>query len=179
VYGLDEDGKEERHLVQVKRNVLENELHAFGRAFESIIYDIEVDGVKTRVLPRCLQLHPLTNLPVSVNFLRYWDGCPRRKVKIPVTYYNQEKCLGIRRGGLLDAKMRDLDAWVSGPWIPPRLEVNLDGLRLGHKILAEHLELPEGVEPVRQKDLLSMISGKKSLMREEAKEQAEAEAAAA
>lgn len=172
IYGVDEEGKEDRILVQVKRNVIENEFHAFGRSIESIIYDIEIDGVTTRVLPRCLTKHPLTEAPTSLNFLRYWSGCPKRKVKIPVEYFNEEKSPGVRRGGSLMRKMRDLVVYISGPWVPPRVEVNLDGMKLGHKIHARDIDLPEGVCAVRENDLLAMVSGKKSLMREQAKENA-------
>ena len=70
LYGQDADGEEQRVLVSTPRNVLEKELNRVGRAIENIVYDLEIDGETHRVLPRNLQPHPITGLPVSLNYLR-------------------------------------------------------------------------------------------------------------
>ena len=48
---------------------------------------MEVDGTVHEVIPRQLQLHPVKDTPVSLNFLRYR---PDRPVDIPVEFIGQD-----------------------------------------------------------------------------------------
>ena len=54
--------------ISLETRMLERILGRPG--FFSTLYDVEVDGAKHRTLPRDVQVHPVTDKPLHVDFLR-------------------------------------------------------------------------------------------------------------
>ena len=69
--------------------------------FLTTIHDVEVDGVKHRVIPRDFQLDAIHDLPLHVDFMRLGEGATIR-VNIPVHVRNVDQSPGrqTRRHGL-------------------------------------------------------------------------------
>ena len=55
----------------------------YAGQFLTTIHDVEVDGVKHRVIPRDFQLDPVRDLPLHVDFMRLGEGATIR-VNIPI-----------------------------------------------------------------------------------------------
>ena len=73
----------------------------YAGRFLTTIYDLEIDGVKHRVIPRDFQLDPVKDLPVHVDFLRLGEGAQIR-VRIPVHVKNADQAPGVKRGGTVN-----------------------------------------------------------------------------
>ena len=68
----------------------------FGR-----VYNIDVEGTTHRVLPRDLQLDPVTDQPIHVDFMRF-SAQTRVNVDVVVVFLNEEESPGLRLGGVLN-----------------------------------------------------------------------------
>lgn len=117
-----------------------------GGTFFSHVYEIEVGGEKAQVLARDLQLHPVTDEPIHVDFMRF---SPRTKLSfdIPVHFENEETCPGLRAGGVLNVVRHTVELLCSPLSIPEFLTADLAGLEVGDGIHISNITLPEGVTP--------------------------------
>ncbi|MBT6094344.1 MAG: 50S ribosomal protein L25/general stress protein Ctc [Rhodospirillaceae bacterium] len=113
----------------------------FGR-----VYEIEIDGKGHRVLPRDLQLDPVTDRPIHVDFMRF-SASTRVNVEVTVHFLNEEECPGIRQGGVLNVVRHAVELLCAPDNIPEILEADLTGLEIGDSIHISAISLPDGVEP--------------------------------
>jgi large subunit ribosomal protein L25 len=60
--------------------------------FLTTIHDVEIDGVKHRVIPRDFQLDAIRDLPLHVDFMRLGEGATIR-VNIPIHVKNADQSL--------------------------------------------------------------------------------------
>src|ERR671938_472256 len=86
--------KKEPVLISLEPRALMKELHKPG--FFAKLVDVAIDGTTHRTLPRDVQFHPVTDVPMHVDFLRV-GAQTRITVGIPVHFINQEKAPGLRR----------------------------------------------------------------------------------
>ncbi len=117
-----------------------------GGGFMTTIVTIDVDGQKIEVLPKDYQLDPVRDFPMHVDFLRVGKNTIVT-VNIPVRFVNEEKSVGIRRGGVLNIVRHDIEAHCPATTIPDFIEVDLAGTDLGDSIHISAVALPEGVKP--------------------------------
>jgi large subunit ribosomal protein L25 len=124
------------------------------------------------VLARDLQLHPVSDSPVHVDFLRV-DPETRVKVAVPVIFENQAASPGIKRGGVLNVVRHEIELRCLATQIPHEIRVDLTGLEIGDSVHISAIKLPEGVMPTIRRDFTVATVAAPSTMT------AEAEAAAA
>src|SRR5262249_6989254 len=79
----------------------ELKLRIYAGHFLTTIYDVEIEGVKHRVIPRDYQLDPVRDLPIHVDFMRLGEGATIR-VNIPVHVKNADQAPGVKRGGAIN-----------------------------------------------------------------------------
>jgi large subunit ribosomal protein L25 len=114
--------------------------------FTSTVFELVVDGKKNRVIPRDVQVDPVKDLPIHVDFLRIGkDGLIR--VEVPVRFVNEGLSPGLKRGGVLNIVRHDIQVTCPYDKIPPFFEVDLAGLEIGRSIHISAIKLPDGVEP--------------------------------
>ena len=65
--------------------------------FLSTLYDLNLDGKKTRVIPKDVQLHPVKDTPLHVDFLLLSKEA-KVVVEVPVSFINDDICPGIKKG---------------------------------------------------------------------------------
>src|SRR5690606_10167710 len=147
--------------------------------FLSSALDVEVKGRKERVLPRDIQLHPVSDWPIHVDFLRLSRDAVVN-IAVPVTVINQEDSPGIKRGGVLNMVRHEVELSCPADAIPDQLVIDVTGLEVGDSVHISSVKLPEGVTPVIQdRDFtIATIQAPSGLKSEEA-EEAAAEAAEA
>lgn len=109
-------------------------------------YDIDVDGTKHRVLPRDIQLHPLTDKPIHVDFLRV-TGDTKLHVNIKVIFLNEEESPGLKRGGVINVVRHEIEVVCAVDNIPSAFEIDLTGLDIGDSVHISQIDMPEGVVP--------------------------------
>lgn len=111
--------------------------------FFSHLIDLELDGTKHRALARDVQLHPVSDSPLHVDFVRVSAGF-RTHVQIPVVFENQAASPGLKRGGVLNIVRHELDLVVAADNIPERIVIDLSGLDIGDSVHISAITLPEG-----------------------------------
>lgn len=116
-----------------------------GPGFFSRVYELDAGGNKNRVLPRDLQLDPVTDQPLHVDFMRF-SSKTRLKVEVAVVFKNEEECSGLRLGGVLNVVRHAIELLCSPDSIPESLVVDLKGLEVGDSVHISAIELPEDVE---------------------------------
>ncbi|HEX2843386.1 50S ribosomal protein L25/general stress protein Ctc [Hyphomicrobium sp.] len=116
--------------------------------FTSTVFDINVGNDKTiRVIPRDIQLDPVKDHPIHVDFLRIAkDGVIR--VAVPVRFVNHAASPGLKRGGVLNIVRHDVEIYCPYDRIPSAFEINLEGLEIGRSIHISAVTMPDGVRPV-------------------------------
>jgi large subunit ribosomal protein L25 len=135
---------------------------------------VEVDGDSHRVLPRDLQLHPVTDVPMHVDFLRF-SANTQIAAMIPVRFINAEESPGLKRGGVLNIVRREVEVRCSPLSIPQELVFDLDGLDIGASIHIKTIELPDGVEATTERDFTVATVAAPTLMPVEEEEEEEGE----
>jgi large subunit ribosomal protein L25 len=146
VYG----GSAEPVPVQVDEHTLRR-LHGSGAFLQTLVM-LEIAGQKTRVIPRAVQLDPVTDRPVHVDFLRLTPG-GTISLDIPVHFHGQENSPGIKRGGVLNVVRHEVALLCPVDNIPEFIEGDLSGLDIGDSLHIGAFQLPEGVRPViRERD---------------------------
>ena len=170
IYG----NKEEPLMVTIPRRDLEQQLAVPG--FMIRLLDIQVDGKAHRVLPRDLQFHPVTDVPLHVDFLRY-SADRKVTVEVPVTFENEEDSPGLKTGGVINIVRHAVEVLCTADRIPDGFTIDLTGLEIGDSIHASTLTLPEGVEfTITDRDFtIATIAAPSVMPVEEEEEAAEGE----
>jgi len=115
--------------------------------FTSTAFEIDVDGTKHIVLARDVQLDPVRDTPLHVDFQRVGkDGIIR--VSIPVRFANEAASPGLKRGGVLNIVRHDFEVYCPYDKIPSHFEIDLTGLEIGRSIHVSAIDMPEGISPV-------------------------------
>ena len=114
--------------------------------FLSTVYEITVDGAKQRVLPRDLQLDPVKDYIVHVDFLRIGRGASVT-VEVAVEFINDETCPGLKRGGVLNIVRHAVELQCPADAIPDHLIVDLASFDIGDSINISAVTLPANVTP--------------------------------
>ena len=112
----------------------------------SQLINIEVNDKKHFVLPRDIQQHPVSEEAEHVDFLRVTKNATVA-VGITVEFVNEDKCTGLKLGGVLNIVRPQVELNCPAIAIPEKLIVDLEGLNVGHTIHISAIELPEGCSP--------------------------------
>lgn len=162
-------------LVSVEPVELMQHLHKPG--FFSMLMDLDVAGDHHRVLPRDVQFHPVTDVPLHVDFMRIGKGT-RITVMIPVHVENEDKCKGLKRGGVLNLVRHEVEVRCDPENIPDMIVLSLEGLDIGDALRISDAGLPDDVKPtITDRDFVLVTIAAPTVVKDEAAEaQAEAEA---
>ena len=142
IYGGDEKDAE---TIALDHNELFKLINR-GRFLSSVL-EIDVGGKKCRAIPRDVQLDPVKDLPLHVDFQRIGSD-NRVRIRIPMRFVNEALSPGLKRGGVLNIVRREVEVWAPADAIPEHFEANLEGLEIGRSIHISAVTLPEGVRPV-------------------------------
>jgi large subunit ribosomal protein L25 len=132
-------------MIAVDPKSIERELHKEG--FFNHRMEIDVEGTGYSVLPRDLQVDPVTDRPLHLDFLRIGPDSIIT-VQVPVHFRNEAAAPGIKRGGVLNIVLHEITVRTKPASIPEYFEVDLTGLEIGHSIHLSTLNIPAGVRLV-------------------------------
>jgi large subunit ribosomal protein L25 len=146
IYG----GSDAPEPIAVDRQRLER--HTGTGTFLTTLFMLDLEGRKTRVIPRNVQLDPVSDRPMHVDFMRLPEGA-KVKLAIPVRFKGQETSPGLKRGGVLNIVRHDVELLCPADNIPEFLEGDLSTLDIRDSLHISAFKLPEGVVPlVRERD---------------------------
>jgi large subunit ribosomal protein L25 len=131
--------------VQVDERTL-TRMHNTGALLQTLVM-LEISGQKTRVIPRAVQLDPVTDRPVHVDFLRLTPG-GKVSLEIPVHFRGHESSPGLKRGGVVNVVRHEVALLCPVDNIPEFIEGDLSELDIGDSLHISAFKLPEGVTPM-------------------------------
>jgi len=130
--------------IELEERVIRKVIHEpgiFGRLLE-----INVEGQKTTVLTRDIQMHPVTDEPLHMDMLRIGKNATVA-VAVPVEFINHESSPGLKIGGVLNIVRHEVELNCPAGDIPEKITVDLDGIKIGDSIHISAIALPDGVTP--------------------------------
>ncbi|HWD26636.1 MAG TPA: 50S ribosomal protein L25/general stress protein Ctc [Rhizomicrobium sp.] len=116
-------------------------------SFTTTLLMLDVAGKKTRVIPREVQVDPVSDRPVHVDFMRLGEGAKVR-LAIPVHFRNQGDSPGLKKGGVLNIVRHEIELLCPAESIPEELIIDLSGLDIHDSVHIQDVKLPEGVKPI-------------------------------
>jgi large subunit ribosomal protein L25 len=137
IYG----GNQEPTLIHVEQKELVRQLMT-GHFMNSVI-EIELDGKTIRTLPKDVALHPVTDRPTHVDFLRLM-GDSMVEVLVPVVFINEDASPGLKKGGVLNIVRHELDLFCPNADIPEEIQIDVTGKDVGDAIHISEVTLPAG-----------------------------------
>jgi large subunit ribosomal protein L25 len=132
-------GKEEAMSILVKPNDIIPLLHK--SSVFSTIFKVEIDGKQNDALIRNVQIHPVTDLPIHVDFLRVAKDTLTR-MEIPLVFINQEKSMGIKLGGVLNVVQHYVEVQCNPADAPKSFEIDLATAGADFVLKIEDITLP-------------------------------------
>jgi large subunit ribosomal protein L25 len=173
IYG----GKEEPVAIHVEAKELVRQLNT-GYFMNSIVM-VDLGGKKVRALPKDVALHPVTDRPVHVDFLRLAKDA-KIQVAVPVVFVNEEGSPGLKKGGVLNVVRHELELVCESDKIPDSITIDVAGLDVGDSVHISSVNLPAGSESaITDRDFtIATLVAPSALKKSEAEEEAGAEAEA-
>ena len=134
--------------------------------------DVEIDGGKELALPKALQRDPIKSTIDHVDLLLVRKG-EKVTVELSIALVGE-----VERGGRVNQDLTNLTVEAEATNIPDGVEVNIDGLQIGHQLLAKDVALPQGVTLVTDPEaaVVGVVAVQSAAQAEAEIEAAEAEA---
>lgn len=149
--------------------------------FMNSVVEIELNGTKTRTLPKDVAFHVVSDRPIHADFFRLAKDATVH-VNVPVSFINEDKSPGLKRGGVLNVVRHDLELVCDATKIPDEIVIDVTGFDVGESVHISHVTLPEGsVSAITDRDFtiatIVAPSGLKSAEGDTTKTEGEGEAA--
>ena len=123
----------------------------FAGRFLTTIFEVDVAGQRTRVIPKDYQLDPVKDFPLHLDFMRVEAG-QTLTVEVPVHFVGQEESPGLKRGGALNVVRHTVELTVPSDQIPDAIEASIAGLDIGDSLHISAVTLPAGARSVIDRD---------------------------
>lgn len=140
IYGDNKDPE----AIQIPQNEVIRLLNRGG--FMSHTFEVQVGKKTTTVLPRDLQLHPVSDLPMHIDFLRLGKGAVVT-MEVPIKVVGEDVSEGLKRGGVINYTRHEIEVNVLANAIPEFIEVSIADLDINGAVKISDVKLPKGVEP--------------------------------
>lgn len=109
----------------------------------SKVFSVKCGSDSCDAVVREIQFHPVTDRPMHIDFMRVTEEHVI-KMRVPVKCVNAELSPSLKKGGVLNVVIREIDVCCSIKSIPESIEVDLSGVDFHHTIKLSDLKLPNG-----------------------------------
>ena len=140
IYG----GSQEASLIALEPKILVSLMH--DPAFKTNIFEVEINGKKQRTMAMDVQLDPISDQPIHVDFLRIEKNTLVR-VPVPVRFLNEAASPGIKAGGVINIVRHDIEVRGKPDDLPDHIDIDLTGLKIGDSVHINSVALPNGIKP--------------------------------
>ena len=141
IYG---SGKEPTSL-SLDHNDLLHKLE--NEAFFSHILTVKLGGKEESAIIKDLQRHPSKPVVLHMDLQRV-SASEKIRVHVPIHFVNEEKCPGVKEGGLVTHNMTEVEVACLPKDLPEFIEADLSNLQLDAIFHLTDIKLPSGVEAV-------------------------------
>lgn len=136
------------------------ETEYFKGTLPTTVVELDFNGKKFKVIAHKIELDPVSDRPVHVDFF----DCSETKgvvAKPKLTFVNQDKSPGIKKGGFLHVVLRRAEVTCKNENVPSEIIIEAGELHIGSKIRANDVTLPEGVKFTKKGNfLIASITGR-------------------
>lgn len=129
--------------LSIEEKVLVKEIHTEG--FLSHLFELNLQGQKQQALVRSIQFHPVTDRPISVDFIRVNENS-KITVDVPLHFINEDVASAIKLGGVVNALRHSLPLICSPHHIPEFIEIDLATLSIGSSVTLKDIAIPTNVQ---------------------------------
>lgn len=147
IYG----NKQEPELISITPKDLIKQMQIKG--FRTRQFEIEIEGKNKKELALCqaIQYDKVKDNPIHVDFLRI-DLNKEITVEIPFKFINEETCVGVKKGGVLNIVARNAEIICKPADIVDEIEVDVANLDVAESIHADAIKLPKGLKFASHED---------------------------
>lgn len=128
--------------------------------FLSRVFTLDVNGKKQAAIARDIQFHPVTDRPMHIDFMRV-SKTSRITVTVPVEFINEDKAPGLKKGGILNIVLHDLEMSCAADSIPEKIVLDLAGMDVHSSIHPADVKFPKGTQlahPDRDVTIATIVS---------------------
>jgi len=104
------------------------------------------DGKGQKALTKDIQFHPVTDLPVHLDFYRV-TAKSIIEVEVSVSFVGEEESPGMKQGGALNVVRYAIEVKCPAGEIPDGIEVDISAMDIGDAIHISDISLPKNVKP--------------------------------
>ena len=140
IYG----GDEKSVAVSVKMNAVIRAINSGN--FISNMVELSHDGKTQKVLTKDIQFHPVTDVPVHLDFFRVTNKTII-DVEVSVNFVGEEDAPGLREGGTLNVVRYSVEVKCPAGSIPDSIDVDVSKAEIGDSLKISDVVLPKGVKP--------------------------------
>ena len=134
--------------------------------YMSQLFEFTVNKKKYKVLPKAIELNPITEIVRHADFV--FLEKKMQKMQVPIVYTNKETCVGIKRGGYFNTVKRFLNILCPVANLPRKIEVDVSAMMIGDVIKAMEAPLPTGAKLLEKSEfVIASIIGKKGKAEED------------
>jgi large subunit ribosomal protein L25 len=136
-------------MFALSGRALDKEIRKGG--FFSRLYSFTVEGKNYRAVARDIQFHPVTDIPLHVDFVRVEPGS-HVTVSVPVVLLDQATSPGLKKGGVLNFVSHSVQVSCPVDAIPDHVEISLGQLDIHGTVHIRDIVLPEGARALENPD---------------------------
>lgn len=137
-------GEQDPVAVYFKHNEVIKALNS-GQFLTNMI-ELNHQGKHQKVIAKDVQLHPVTEEPVHIDFFRVTTRSVI-EMDVPVQFTGEESSPGLKRGGILNVVRYSITVKCPAGAIPDNIEVDISELDIGDSLHISQINLPENVTP--------------------------------
>jgi len=130
--------------VSVKYNEVLKAINS-GQFLSSMI-ELSHEGKTQKVLTKDVQFHPVTDMPVHLDFYRV-TAKSIIEVEVSVNFVGEDVAPGLKAGGTLNVVRYAIEVKCPAGSIPDNITVDVSTMDIGDAIHISEVSLPEGVKP--------------------------------
>ncbi|TGG95928.1 50S ribosomal protein L25/general stress protein Ctc [Natronospirillum operosum] len=112
--------------------------------FFAHVLTLKIGSKSQQALLVDLQRHPSRGWVTHMDFQRVTKTTVVHK-KIPVHFLNEDKCPGVKAGGIVQHNMTEIEVSCKASDLPEYLEVDMAGLNVGDVVHLSDVAVPKGV----------------------------------
>lgn len=137
----------------------------------SQLFQLMIGEKQHKVLPRDVQLHPITDEVIHADFV--FLETKIQKMRVPLVYVNSQISSGVKKGGYFNTVRRFLNLACQVDNLPRKIEVDVINMPIGTSIKAKQVILPEGATLLDNPEMvIASIVGRKGKADSEGEEAA-------
>ncbi len=112
-------------------------------SLETMLIDLKVGDKLIPSMVKEIQKDPVTNRPVHLDF---WHMSLEKEIHTEVPIHFIGTCIGIKKGGILDFILREVEIQCKPLEIPEFIEVDVTEMDVGNTLHISDLKFPEGIK---------------------------------